>query len=148
MRKFSLVIAGAALGFAAGAASAQDIGDPAAGEKVFNKCKACHAVGEGAKNKIGPELNGIVGEKPGSDRGGYKFSKPFQEWAADKPAWNAELLTTWLTDPRGTVKGTKMAFAGIKKPDELANVMAYIASFDKDGGKQDPAAALKAASGQ
>ncbi|ORE93854.1 c-type cytochrome [Aurantimonas sp. 22II-16-19i] len=145
MRSFSLAIAGVALVFAAGAASAQDVGDPAAGEKVFNKCKACHAVGEGAKNKIGPELNGIVGDKPGADRGGYKFSKPFQDWAADKTSWNQELMSTWLADPRGTVKGTKMAFAGIKKPDELSNVIAYLATFDENGGAQDPAEALKAA---
>tara|TARA_R110002020_G_scaffold185823_1_gene383696 strand:+ start:115 stop:561 length:447 start_codon:yes stop_codon:yes gene_type:complete len=145
MRKFNLAIAGTALLFTAGAASAQDIGDPAAGEKVFNKCKACHAIGEGAKNKIGPELNGIVGDKPGADRGGYKFSKPFQDWAADKAVWNQELLTTWISDPRGTVKGTKMAFVGLKKPDELNNVIAYLASFDESGGKRDPAEALKAA---
>ncbi|TFF25628.1 c-type cytochrome [Jiella endophytica] len=145
MHKFSLVIAGAALAFAAGAASAQEVGDPAAGEKVFNKCKACHAIGEGAKNKIGPELNGIVGDKPGADRGGYKFSKPFQDWSADKTAWNEELLTTWLSDPRGTVKGTKMAFAGLKKPDDLKNVIAYLASFNEEGASQDPAEVLKAA---
>ncbi|MAU97183.1 MAG: cytochrome c [Fulvimarina sp.] len=145
MRNFSLAIASVAIVFAAGAASAQEVGDPAAGEKVFNKCKACHAVGEGAKNKIGPELNGIVGDKPGADRGGYKFSKPFQDWSADKTSWNQELLSTWLADPRGTVKGTKMAFAGIKKPDELTNVIAYLATFDESGATQDPAEALKAA---
>ena len=145
MRNFSLAIASVAIFFAAGAASAQEVGDPAAGEKVFNKCKACHAVGEGAKNKIGPELNGIVGDKPGADRGGYKFSKPFQDWSADKTSWNQELLSTWLADPRGTVKGTKMAFAGIKKPDELTNVIAYLATFDESGATQDPAEALKAA---
>ncbi|MCE7029702.1 c-type cytochrome [Jiella avicenniae] len=145
MRKLNLAIAGTALLFAVGTASAQEVGDPAAGEKVFNKCKACHAVGEGAKNKIGPELNGIVGDKPGADRGGYKFSKPFQDWAADKTAWNEELMTTWISDPRGTVKGTKMAFAGLKKPDELKNVIAYLATFDESGGQQDPAEALKAA---
>ena len=133
MRNFSLAIASVAIVFAAGAASAQEVGDPAAGEKVFNKCKACHAVGEGAKNKIGPELNGIVGDKPGADHGGYKFSKPFQDWSADKTSWNQELLSTWLADPRGTVKGTKMAFAGIKKPDELTNVIAYLATFDETG---------------
>ena len=145
MRNISLVIAGVAIAFAAQAASAQEIGDPAAGEKVFNKCKACHAIGEGAKNKIGPELNGVVGEKPGAERDGYKFSKPFQTWAGDKAAWNEELLSTWLTDPRGTVKGTKMAFVGLKKPEDLNNVIAYLASFDTDGAKVDPAEALKAA---
>ncbi|NDW03787.1 c-type cytochrome [Jiella pacifica] len=145
MRKFNLAIAGTALLFAVGAASAQEVGDPAAGEKVFNKCKACHAVGEGAKNKIGPELNGIVGDKPGADRGGFKFSKPFQDWAADKAAWNEELLTAWISDPKAVVKGTKMVFVGLKKPEELKNVIAYLASFDESGAKQDPAEALKAA---
>ncbi|MBO0663558.1 c-type cytochrome [Jiella sp. MQZ9-1] len=145
MRIITLVLAGAALGYAVGAASAQEMGDPAAGEKIFNKCKACHAIGEGAKNRIGPELNGIVGDKPGADRGGYKFSKGFQDWAADKTAWNETLLTQWLTNPRAVVKTTKMAFPGLKKDADLKNVIAYLASFDAKGGKQDPAAALKAA---
>lgn len=120
---------------------AQDIGDPAAGEKVFRRCQACHAVGEGAANKIGPELNGIMGEKPGAVEG-YSFSPAFQEWAADKEAWNTELMTAWLSDPRAVVPGTKMAFPGLKNPEELANVIAYLASFDESGAKQDPAAVL------
>jgi len=148
MRNFSLAIAGAVFAFATtGVASAQDVGDPAAGEKVFNKCRACHAVGEGAKNKIGPELNGIIGEKPGAVES-YSFSKPFQDWAADKAAWDHELMTTWLSDPRGTVKGTKMVFPGLKKEEELNDVIAYLASFAEDGSQRDPAAALESAASQ
>ena len=121
----------------AGNALAQDIGDPSAGEKVFKKCQACHAVGEGAKNKIGPELNGVLSEKPGAVEN-YNFSSAFQQWAADKPQWNADLLSKWLEDPRAVVKGTKMAFPGLKKEEDRKNVIAYLASFDESGNKQDP----------
>nr|WP_206455398.1 cytochrome c family protein [Aurantimonas marina] len=128
-------------------AMAQTAGDADAGKKVFNKCRACHAVGEGAKNKIGPELNGLVGEKPGAVEG-YSFSPAFQEWAADKSVWNEALLTEWLTDPRAVVKGTKMAFPGLKKPEDLTNVIAYLAGFDDEGEERDPAEALATAAGQ
>ncbi|HDZ71939.1 MAG TPA: cytochrome c family protein [Aurantimonas coralicida] len=131
----------------ASGAMAQTVGDADAGKKVFNKCRACHAVGEGAKNKIGPELNGLVGEKPGAVEG-YSFSPAFQEWAADKPTWNEALLTEWLADPRAVVKGTKMAFPGLKKPEDLTNVIAYLAGFDAEGEERDPAEALAAAAAQ
>lgn len=144
MRK-TLLAAGAALTLsAAGAAHAQDVGDPEAGANVFKRCMACHKVGPDAKNGIGPALNGIVGEKVGMVEG-YTFSPGFTEWAADKGVWNSELLHTWLSDPRAVVKGTKMAFPGLKKPEDLNNVIAYLASFDEQGQKRDPAEALAAA---
>ncbi|MEC5291607.1 c-type cytochrome, partial [Aurantimonas sp. C2-3-R2] len=115
----------------ASGATAQTVGDADAGKKVFNKCRACHAVGEDAKNKIGPELNGVIGEKPGMIEG-YKFSSSFEEWAADKTVWDEALMTEWLADPRAVVKGTKMAFPGLKKPEDLANVIAYLAGFDEE----------------
>lgn len=142
-----LMVAAAAILATANVAAAQTVGDPAAGEKVFNKCRACHAVGEGAANKIGPELNGIIGEKPGAVEG-YTFSAPFTEWAADKTAWDEELMSTWLADPRAVVKGTKMVFPGLKKPEEISNVIAYLATFDESGATRDPAAALAAAAAQ
>ncbi|MER0239134.1 c-type cytochrome [Fulvimarina sp. MAC8] len=120
----------------AAAGGVQFAGDPAAGESVFRKCQACHKIGEGASNGIGPELNGVMGEKPG-DVEGYSFSSNFQEWASDKEQWDPELMTTWLSDPRGTVQGTKMAFAGIKDEDDLNNVIAYLATFAEDGSKQE-----------
>jgi cytochrome c len=142
-----VMVAAAAMMATASVAAAQEVGDPEAGQKVFNKCRACHAVGEGATNKIGPELNGIIGEKPAAVEG-YAFSAPFVEWAADKPVWDAELMSAWLADPRGVVPGTKMVFPGLKKPEELANVIAYLATFDESGASRDPAEALAAAAAQ
>ncbi len=109
-------------------------GDAEAGKGVFRKCQACHAVGEGAKNKLGPELNGIVGEKIAAVEG-YSFSGALTEYAAAHPTWTVEELTTWLTDPKGTVPGTKMSFPGLKKPEDVANVIAYLATFDENGAQ-------------
>lgn len=130
MRYLTLFAASAGLALALGVpAKAQDA---EAGANIFKRCQACHKVGEGAKNGIGPELNGVMGEKPGEVEG-YTFSSAFQEWAADKEEWNDELMATWLADPRGTVKGTKMAFAGLKKEEDIANVIAYLKTFNEDG---------------
>ncbi|MCC1491754.1 c-type cytochrome [Cognatishimia sp. F0-27] len=99
----------------------------AEGEKVFRKCKACHQVGEGAKNRSGPHLNGVVGRTIGSVDG-FKYSGAM----ADKGGiWDAETLAAFLADPRGSVKGTKMAFAGLKSDADIAAVTAYLASFDE-----------------
>nr|WP_245198080.1 cytochrome c family protein [Jiella mangrovi] len=110
-------------------------GDPAAGEKVFNKCKACHAVGEGAKNKIGPELNGILGEKIAAVDG-YSFSSALKSYAEEHPTWTVEELKAWLADPRAVAPGTKMSFPGLKNEADIDNVIAYLASFDEDGARK------------
>lgn len=102
-------------------------GDPAAGEKVFRKCMACHAVGEDAKTKVGPVLNGVVGRDVAAN-GEFAYSEAMVEWGADKQ-WTPEILSTYLENPRGTVKGTKMAFAGLRKEDERQDVIAYLATF-------------------
>ena len=107
-------------------------GDPAEGAKVFKKCQVCHAIGPGAVNKVGPELNGIVGEAPAAVEN-YSFSAALKGFAASHPVWDEASLTPWLTDPKGTVPGTKMAFAGLKKPQDVANVIAYLKSFDETG---------------
>jgi cytochrome c len=99
-------------------------GDAAAGAKVFKKCAACHVATE-AKNKVGPHLMGII-DRPMASIADYKYSKAMTEHAAEVPAWTVEALTTYLKDPKGVVKGTKMAFAGLKKDDEIANVIAYL----------------------
>lgn len=104
-------------------------GDVATGEKVFKKCKACHAVGPKAKNRVGPLLNGIVGREAATVEG-YKYSKAMK---AAELTWDVETLTTYLANPRKSVKGTKMAFAGLKKDADLANVIAYLAQFDPEG---------------
>jgi cytochrome c len=111
------------------AVSAAAEGDPAAGEKVFRKCKACHMVGDDAKNRVGPVLNGIVGA-PVAAVDGFTYSDVFQEKAAEGVVWSEEELAAFLASPRKYAKGTKMAFAGLRKDEEIADVIAYLATFE------------------
>lgn len=103
-------------------------GDAAKGEKVFKKCAACHAVGEGAKHKVGPELNDLIGRTAGSLED-YKYSKAMKEAGAGGLVWNNETLAEYLHKPKAMVKGTKMAFAGLKKDKDIANILAYLDTF-------------------
>lgn len=114
----------------AAAPAATDAPDPelvAAGEKVFKKCKACHQIGDGAKNRVGPQLNGIVGRDIASVDG-FKYSKTMGNMDGN---WDAESLAAFLADPRGTVKGTKMAFAGLRKDADVEAMIAYLSSFSQ-----------------
>lgn len=104
-------------------------GDADKGEKVFKKCKACHAVGEGAKNKVGPPLNGIIGAAAGQNPD-FKYSKVMKAAAEEGMMWDEENLNAYLTKPRDFMKGTKMSFAGLKKEADIANVLAYLATFE------------------
>ena len=108
------------------AANAQDL---AAGENSFKKCLPCHAVGEGAKNKVGPLLNGLEARQSGTIEG-YSYS------AANKNSgitWSKETFLDYIKDPRAKIPGTKMVFAGIKKDNEAADLWAFLAQDDKDG---------------
>ncbi len=107
----------------------QAAGDAKAGEAVFKKCMACHAVGEGAKNKVGPALNGVIGSVIGKHPEDYKFSKVLVELGEQGKVWDEANLTAWLTNPKAFAPGTKMAFAGLKKPEDIANVIAYLQTF-------------------
>ncbi|MGB3315822.1 MAG: c-type cytochrome [Albidovulum sp.] len=100
----------------------------AAGEKVFKKCKACHKVGDGAKNAVGPMLNGIVGKAAGASDG-FKYSKPMAAAAEGGLVWNHETLAEFLASPKTYMKGTKMSFAGLKKAEEIDAVIAYLTTF-------------------
>jgi cytochrome c len=111
---------------AASGALAQDV---AAGKTSFNKCLACHAIGEGAKNKVGPVLNGLDGRKSGTVEG-YSYS------AANKNSgitWNKDQFLEYIKDPKAKIPGTKMIFAGIKNEKEAGDLWAFIAQHDKDG---------------
>lgn len=110
-------------------------GDAEAGERVFRKCMACHAVGEDAKNKVGPILNGSVGRDVATVEG-FNYSDAMVEWGEGQQ-WTPEILAGFLEDPRGTVKGTKMAFAGLRKEEERTNVIAYLAQFDETGATEE-----------
>lgn len=102
-------------------------GDVAAGEKVYKKCKACHVVDE-EKNKVGPHLVAII-DRPAAAVEGFKYSKAMAKAAEEGLVWDVANLTEYLVAPKKMIKGTKMAFAGLKKPEDVTNVIAYIAQF-------------------
>ena len=107
-------------------ASAQDA---AAGKTSFNKCLPCHSIGEGAKNKVGPQLNGIDGRHSGTAPD-YNYSD------ANKSSgitWNKDQFLEYIKDPKAKIPGTKMTFPGIKNEKEANDLWAYLSSFDKDG---------------
>lgn len=114
---------------AASGARAQDV---AAGEASFRKCSPCHSVGEGAKNKVGPELNGLDGRKSGSAEG-YSYSEANKNSGI---TWGEATFKDYIKDPRAKVPGTKMAFAGIKNEKEVNDLWAYLAQFAADGKKK------------
>ncbi|WP_346895915.1 c-type cytochrome [uncultured Roseibium sp.] len=118
--------------------SAHAAGDADKGARVFKKCAACHAVGEGAKHKVGPELNDVFGRTAGSLED-YKYSNPMKDAGAGGLVWSEETLTTYLAKPKAMIKGTKMAFAGLKKEKDIKNVLAYLATFSAAAPTEAPA---------
>jgi cytochrome c len=106
------------------AAPAHADGDAAKGEKVFAKCKACHEVEKGV-NKVGPTLKGVVGRKAASVPE-YKYSEAMLAKGTEGVVWDEATLMVYLPDPKAFVPKTKMAFAGLKKPEDVADVIAYL----------------------
>lgn len=109
-------------------------GDADLGAKVFGKCKACHMVGEGAKHRTGPELNDLIGRTAGTAEG-YSYSKAMKAAGEAGTVWDEVSLAAYLAAPRDYVRGTKMAFAGLNKEDDVANVIAYLKTFSEGGSK-------------
>jgi cytochrome c len=106
---------------AAGVTYASLTGDAAKGEKVFAQCKACH-VAEPGVNRVGPSLHGVVGRKSGTVAG-FNYSKANKESGV---TWSEDVLFTYLEAPARFMPGTRMAFAGLKKPQDRADVIAYL----------------------
>ncbi|MFT3810487.1 MAG: cytochrome c family protein [Micropepsaceae bacterium] len=104
-----------------GADGQKMMGDPVAGEKSFAKCRACHSTAPG-DNKIGPTLYGVIGRLAGTVEG-YNYSKPNKESGI---TWTEQEMFDYLENPRKKIPGTKMAFAGIKKPEERADLIAWL----------------------
>lgn len=117
-----------AVGFAA-AGHAGD-GNVQDGEDVFRKCQACHAVGPGAKNRVGPVLNDLFGRKPGTIEG-FAYSAGNKKAGESGLVWTEETLFKYLEDPRAFVPGTTMAFAGLKDEQDRRDVIAYLKQFSK-----------------
>lgn len=103
----------------------------AEGEKVFRKCKSCHQVGEGAKNRTGPHLNGVMGRAIGTVDG-FRYSRAFNELADAGAVWDPDRMAAYLADPRGTVKGTKMSFRGLDDAGDVDAITAYLSTFPSE----------------
>jgi len=125
----TLCLAAALFAASTFAASAQDV---AAGEQSFKKCLPCHSVGEGAKNKVGPVLNGLEGRHSGSVPD-YNYTEANKNSGI---TWNDATFKEYITDPKAKIPGTKMVFAGIKGEQEKSNLWAYLRQFNADGTKK------------
>jgi len=118
-----------ALALAPIAGTADEIGDADRGEKIFRKCAACHQVGKGAEHRVGPHLNGIFGRRAGTVDGYEAYSKGLIRAGNDGLDWTLEKLDAYVENPKVLVSGTRMNFAGLKKPQERADVLAYLRQF-------------------
>lgn len=130
MRKLVSVLALSLLGI--GTAYAQDAGDPAAGEKVFIQCRACHQIGPKAKNMTGPIMNGLFGRHSGSIPG-FAYSDANKNSGI---TWDETVFREYIKDPRKKIPGTKMIFVGVKDEKKISDLIAYMKQFDADGNKK------------
>jgi cytochrome c len=127
------IFVGAALMLVAltGTAAAQDV---AAGENVFKRCGPCHSVGDGARHKVGPYLNGLDGRKAGTIEG-YSYSDANKNSGI---VWNEEVFKEYIKDPRAKIPGTKIVFPGVKNEREIGDLWAYLRQFDAEGKVKSP----------
>lgn len=114
---------------AAASASPSIAQDAAAGEVIFAKCKACHTASED-KNKVGPSLMGLFGRTAGTHEG-FKYSPAMVDAGKGGLIWDEAKLTQYLHEPKALVKGTKMAFVGLKQDADIANLIVYLKQFSK-----------------
>ncbi|MGF1502844.1 MAG: c-type cytochrome [Paracoccaceae bacterium] len=119
-RKILITTAAAAAALAAGQATAQDASK---GQRVYRACQACHVVDK-EQNRVGPHLVGLIGREVASVDG-YRYSKAMTEWGEGK-VWDEATFLEYIEDPRGIVKGTKMAYNGVKKEQDRADLLAFL----------------------
>ena len=124
----TLFAAAAALASTTSGALAQDV---AAGEKSFLKCRACHQVGETARNGVGPVLNGLIGRKAGTVAG-YNYSDANKNSGL---TWDEATFKEYIKNPKAKIPGTKMVFAGLTSEKEIEDIVAYLKQFGPDGKK-------------
>src|SRR3954465_15494159 len=105
--------------------------DAAAGEKVFAQCRACHQIGETAKNAVGPVLNGLVGAESGRVEG-CSYSPANKNSGI---TWDEATFREYIKDPKAKIPGTKMIFPGLKDPKQIDDIVAYLKQFDSTGKK-------------
>ncbi len=124
-------------------AAAAPIGDASEGERLFALCKVCHEVGEGARNRVGPHLNGLFGRTAGTVDG-VRYSKAMQRAGSKGLEWHAEQLDAFLENPRQLVPGTRMTFRGLSDPEDRAHLIAYLRQYSASPAnivEADPTAA-------
>jgi cytochrome c len=119
-----LALTAALLALAAPAAQAQDA---AAGQRVFNQCRACHTIEAGGRNGVGPNLHGVVGRRAASIEG-FRYSANMRELAEGGLTWTPENLDRYLTNPKDLVPRGSMAFAGLRNEQQRRDVIAYLAT--------------------
>ena len=129
IRHETAALALAVLMLTCGAAAAQDVVE---GEEVFKKCRACHQVGESAKNVVGPKLNGLFGRKSGSIEG-FNYSEANKNSGI---TWDEASFAKYIADPKAAMPGNKMAFAGLKDDKDVKDLTAFLKLFDAEGKKK------------
>ncbi|MFC5505695.1 c-type cytochrome [Bosea massiliensis] len=105
--------------------------DAAAGEKTYAQCRACHQIGETAKNTVGPVMNGVIGRKA-AEREGYSYSNAMKSSGL---TWDEATFADYIKDPKAKVPGTKMIYAGLKDDKRIADLVAFLKQFDAEGKK-------------
>jgi len=129
VKLIKLMIFAAGAGLISASASAFELGDPEAGETVFRTCSTCHNVEE-EQNKVGPHLVNVVGRTPGTVEG-FRYSRAMTEFGEEGNVWDLETMAAYLADPRGFIRGNRMAFVGLRSDEEIADVLAYISQFSE-----------------
>jgi cytochrome c len=129
MRAAVAAVMAIAVGTSIDIAGAQD-GNADDGADVFKKCRACHDLGPEAKNKVGPLLNGIIGRPAGTIEG-FNYSAANKDAGSKGLVWTEEVMFKYLEAPLSFMPGTKMAFAGLKDPQDRKDVIAYLKKFAK-----------------
>lgn len=138
MRIHVLAAGAIAILAAASPSLAQTAGDPAAGERVFaSQCRACHQLGETARNTVGPQLNGLFGRRAGSVPG-FNYSLAYKTPAVAEKVWAEDNFATYIRDPRAVTPGTRMVFLGVRDAAQIANLTAFLRQYGADGKRVTP----------
>ncbi len=123
----ALAVGGVAAAAPALAQGAPEAGDPAAGQRVFNQCRACHTIDAGGRNAVGPNLHGVVGRRAGSIEN-FRYSRPMHEKHEQNFVWTEENLRAYITNPKAVVPGGSMSYPGLRNQQQLNDLIAYLKS--------------------
>jgi cytochrome c len=111
-------------------------GDAAAGETLFRQqCRACHQIGDAARNGVGPQLNGVFGRRAGTIEG-FRYSNAYRQPPTSEKTWDEANFRVYIRNPREVTPGTNMAYAGLRNEDQITNLIAYLRQFNAQGQRQ------------